>query len=128
MPAYRQSRFNVNVGAEYVVYAMALWRDGIVIMIIDDSQRPHWYPVELFSISEASVPSSWLFSYVRDRVNTLDPYAFWGYESLVHDPSHHAALIDRKKVALRVFLDECDRSDLPANELRKLEALQAVVS
>jgi hypothetical protein len=128
MPAYEHSKFNVSVEEEYAVYAMALWLSGIIILILDDNRRPHWYPVELFRISEPSMPTSWLFGYVLDRVSPLNPQAFWGYESLVRDPSHHAALVDRKISALRVFLDQCDRSNLAINELRKLETLQYAVS
>jgi hypothetical protein len=128
MPAYSGSKFNVTDGQEYVVYAMALWLGGIIIMILDDLQRPHWYPVELFRISDSTVPRWWSFGYVREPTGAFDPQAFWGYRSLIDDPGHHAALIDRKIEALRAFLNECDVTDLPPDELRKIETLRITAS
>ena len=128
MPAYRDSKFNVSPDQEYVVYAMAIWLGGILIMIIDDLGRPHWYPLELFRISDSALVSSWFFGLVQEPGGALDPQAFWGYKALIDDPRHHAALIDREIGALRVFLSECDTADLPADELRKIEALRIIAS
>lgn len=127
-PGYKHSVFHVTVGEEYNVYAMALWVGGLILMVLDDLGRPHWYPLELFRVSESSVPAAWRFGYIQERVGTMAPIALWGYRSLIDDPRHHEALIDRNRGALRVFLDECDRADLSVWELRKLEGLESIFS
>ena len=46
------SRSNVTVGVEYIVRAMALWTYGIGVLVMDDTGRPNWKPIELFRVFE----------------------------------------------------------------------------
>jgi hypothetical protein len=97
------SRFNVTVGAEYDVWAMALWTYGLGVLIVDDTGRPNWKPIALFVVGDGQVPTNWEFAAVAQR----DPVvALWGYPTLVRDPNHHDNLIERKLSALDAFLRE----------------------
>jgi hypothetical protein len=87
MPAYRQSRFSIAAGDEYVVYAMALWDGGLIVLVVNENQQTQWHPIELFRVSQPELPVSWQFGYVRKLTDALEPQAFWGYPSLIRDPS-----------------------------------------
>ena len=92
-------------------------------MILDDLKEPRWYPIELFTVSCPEVPSSWLFRFEEKPHDMLAPRAFWGYPSLVNDLSHHDALVNRKREALRAFVNEVDRTNLLPNEMHKIANL-----
>jgi hypothetical protein len=97
------SRFNVTKDDEYEVWAMALWTYGIGVLIIDDTGRPSWKPIDLFIVVDGRIPTYWEFAVVERREPVL---ALWGYSTLVSDPKHHDNLIERKLSALDVFLRE----------------------
>ena len=94
------SRFNISVGSEYLVHAMALWDYGIGLLVVDDNLRPNWKPIGLFEITDHSLPSNWKFRVVGDKGPVL---ALWGYRSLIENPEHHDGLIERKTSALEEF-------------------------
>lgn len=94
------SRFNVTVDDEYDVRAMALWTYGIGVLIVDDTGRPNWKPIELFGVVDGQLAANWEFAVVRGREPVL---ALWGYPTLVRDPDHHDNLIERKMSALDAF-------------------------
>lgn len=102
------SRFNVTVGRQYVVRAMALWTYGLGVLIVDDTGRPNWKPIGLFEVVDPQLPDGWEFAVLKDR----DPVvALWGYPTLIRDPTHHDKLIDRKNSALEAFLQETGERD-----------------
>lgn len=97
------SMFDVTVGDEYAVRAMALWTYGIGALIVDDTGRPNWKPISLFEVVDGQLPTNWEFAVVVQREPVL---ALWGYRTLVRDPDHHDNLIERKLLALDAFLRE----------------------
>lgn len=97
------SRFNITVGEQYDARAMALWTYGLGVLIVDDTGRPNWKPLDLFVVFDGGLPDNWEFTIVSQREPVL---ALWGYPALIHDPRHHDDLIDRKISAFRRFLDE----------------------
>jgi hypothetical protein len=129
MPYHDETNFRVTPGQNYEVYAMAWWPRGIIILILDDLVRPHWYPIYLFKVSNSSLPACWHFGTVGDPApRALEPMALWGYEALISDRNHHEALVYSKKDALRTFVKECFRPDLPDNERRKFEVIRGRLS
>jgi hypothetical protein len=97
------SNFNVTVDEEYDVWAMASWTYGIGVLIVDDTGRPNWKPIDLFAVVDGRLPTNWEFAVVRQREPVL---ALWGYPTLVRDPDHHDNLIERTLSALDDFLRE----------------------
>ncbi|HEU5474694.1 MAG TPA: hypothetical protein VFV67_28940 [Actinophytocola sp.] len=97
------SRFNVTVGQEYVARAMAAWTYGLGVLVVDDTGKPNWKPMDLFEVSDGRISPGWEFSTVKDRDPVL---ALWGYPTLIRDPRHHDDLIERKLPAYRIFLQE----------------------
>jgi hypothetical protein len=75
---------------------------------------PSWYPIELFDMVDASVPSGWLFrsAFEAARPRLAQGFeAVWGYPSLVADDGHLIALLEREPDAIATFLRESEASD-----------------
>ncbi|NUK00166.1 hypothetical protein [Streptomyces lunaelactis] len=86
---------------------MALWTYGLGVLIVDDTGKPNWKLIDLFSVVDRRLPNTWEFEVIKDRAPVL---AIWGYPTLVRDPNHHDDLIERKSSALEVFLREAQPS------------------
>lgn len=99
----KESRFSLVVGCEYIVHAMSIWRSTLMVLLVDESQLPNWYPIESFEISDGHLPCDWFFRRFQDEESLLR--AIWGYQQIASDPSHYDALIERVPDALRVFRD-----------------------
>jgi hypothetical protein len=99
-----QTIFHVSVGAEYFVYAMAHYNSAMILLLVDDTGKPNWYPIELFSVTHPKLPPEWFFSTSVANEHGVD--AIWGYQHLVSDRNHYEALIERDPDALRVFEEE----------------------
>jgi hypothetical protein len=101
--------FNVSIGKEYPVFAIASWQSVIILLLADEAHKPNWYSIELFSVTDARLPEDWFFS---NRVaNEHGVEAIWGYERLVSDPNHYEALIERHREAVAIFEQEKQRRE-----------------
>jgi hypothetical protein len=96
-------------------------------LTISDTSNPNWYPLPLFDVTDGRLPSDWGFV-VRGEDVRSPVLALWGYSTLVNDPDHHDALIDRRMSALRKFLQECDRSGLADEDLRRIKSLDELAA
>jgi hypothetical protein len=99
-----KSVFSVSVGKEYEVLAMSLWCGAVLLLLADEHHLPHWFPTELFSLSDPGLPAGWSFSPSLTNENGLQ--ALWGYERLITDASHYDGLLERDPEALRFFYEE----------------------
>lgn len=78
-------------------------------LVRDDLGYPYFVPSGLFEVGVWEIPSHWRFglcSGIRASGKRLwvDPCAaVWGYDELVRDPTHAAALGELEPVALEVF-------------------------
>jgi hypothetical protein len=96
-----ESIFHVSVGTEYLVFGMAAYNGVIVFLVLDDTHKPNWYPIEFFSVTDPKLPADWLFS--RNVANEHGIDAIWGYKNLITDPKHYEDLIEREPEALKIF-------------------------
>jgi hypothetical protein len=94
---YRNDKFfSLTIGDSYVVYGINI-QGGVLHYltchkITDD---PYWMPAELFEIVDYRLPPVWYFMFFGyGKSNKIN--AVWGYEELVMDPKHYAALILRE--------------------------------
>lgn len=76
--------FNVSAGREYYVYAMSLRSYGLGFLVVDDTGRPGWMPMELFEVVDGRIPSHWEFAPVERPSPVL---ALWGYPTVIRDAS-----------------------------------------
>jgi hypothetical protein len=83
---------------------MALWQSVLILLLVDDTNKPNWYGIELFSVTDSHVPVNWQFS--TGVANEHGVKAIWGYQRLISDPRHYEALIERETSALEAFCEE----------------------
>jgi hypothetical protein len=122
----------------YRVYGMALFKEsldqgvgpnsersrpetGLIVMVCHEwdkapTIRPDWFPMELFTVEDPSLPSEWEFatSWQFDRFKLPQPPvppARWGYRELVRSDEHFVGLLERDPAALAVFRAEHDRRE-----------------
>lgn len=97
----QKSKLDITIGRSYQIYAMALWRGHLVLLLCDDGGLPNWYPIDAFNVMSCQLPASWKFSYVQKPGSLLQ--AVWGYGRLIDDPEHYDALLERDADAVNVF-------------------------
>jgi hypothetical protein len=114
-----ESRFNLTKGRLYTVFGMTFRGPDAVLLVLDDTGKPHWYLLAAFSIRDARLPTGWLIGELEHSVVGL----VLGYASLAQVPTHHDDLINRSKRALRAFLTECDRAGVDPREAEALNRL-----
>ena len=107
---HRHTRYDLTVGSEYVVYALAV-RQGQCWYYTTGDDHPYYpvrYPAHLFSVSDGRLSSRWRYAYVpthRDHPILL-AFAAW-----VADPFFYDRLTDMEAAELQVFRDEKTRMD-----------------
>lgn len=97
----KKSIFDVVLGREYVVFALAVYRGVPLALLSDENDLPNWYPIDLFRIVDRQLPPDWLsaaFPQIDDGLQFLV-----GYEQMITDSSHYDALLEREPSALQVF-------------------------
>jgi hypothetical protein len=120
------ARFGVTIGVTYPIYAMRTFEGVLYILVIGDSGRPNWYLLDLFEGEGTKIPSDWEFCRSSEDRSGCS-FASWGYHSLIHNPLHHDALIDREVWALREFLEDCSKVGRAMGDGEKIAALQRIV-
>ena len=106
-----ESIFHVAIGREYTVFAVAVYRGATLLLLSDDNDLPNWYPVDLFSISDARVPQDWFSATYPENSDSLQ--FLFGYERLVSDESHYDGLLERVPADLAAFrMEKAKRESL----------------
>lgn len=81
------STFDLEIGKEYVVYAINLWKGLLSYLVVGEGLFPHWYLSELFSVTRNEIPPNWYFArFCEDEGFELN--AVWGYDELVNTEDH----------------------------------------
>jgi hypothetical protein len=97
----RRSQLALKVAHKYYVYGMNSFRGVIMTLVVDETDLPNWYPIELFEVVDPAIPDDWFFRRVEGSTNGLE--AIWGYKDLVLTPGHYDQLINRDPQALEVI-------------------------
>lgn len=101
--------FYVTIGKEYNVFSMVLWNSNLYVLLYDDTNNAHWYPIVLFSVSDNNIPLDWHFSLLPE--NNLGIEAIWGYKEMIKNSSHYEALIECHPEALKIFEEEKNKQE-----------------
>lgn len=105
--ATKRSAFHVVVGREYFVFALAVYRGVLLLLLSDEDHLPNWHPIDLFSISDGRLPQDW---YSAAYPGNDDGLQFLiGYERLIMDASHYDALLERDASAMQAFQEQTSR-------------------
>jgi hypothetical protein len=111
------SEFHVNVGKEYDVFGVSVYRGATYLLLLGEDRLPDWYPIDLFSIADPSIPDNWFSAIFAENDPILQ--FLMGYKTLIFDEGHYDALLEREARALNIFLEEvgvmADRSGAGAD-------------
>lgn len=94
-----QSMFHLTVDREYDVLGICLTREALQYLVWDDVERPQWYPVSAFVVTDDTLSPEWHFHIFPPYSNVT---AVWGYREL-SDEDHFDGLAERDPGALQVF-------------------------
>lgn len=104
-----ESTYPLTVGHEYCVLGMIIFENVLSFLVPDDLGGPCFAPGGLFELGDHNMPGDWKFA-LREGTRasgrelwTHPLAAVWGYEELVTDTEHVAALAERRPEALDVF-------------------------
>ncbi|MDX6283867.1 MAG: hypothetical protein QOH03_4938 [Kribbellaceae bacterium] len=100
--------FHLELGKEYEVYEMGLFNFGLIVLVVDSTGRPDWYPLDVFEIVHGAIPPEWVFA--RRAGNQEGMSAVWGHSRLANDQSLDEALTMHEEDAMEVFWREIIRS------------------
>jgi hypothetical protein len=104
------SEFDLQIGKEYVVYGISLWKELLVYLILGEGTYPHWYPSELFRVTRNELPPDWYFVR-RSQEEGYDVIAIWGYQELVNSEDHFDDLSNLEQRAIDVFVERKKQVD-----------------
>ena len=96
------SEFDLVPGNEYVVYGTMLSGSLLSYLIMGEGKSPHWYPAELFNVTQSDLPPNWHFG-VFSKEQGYVVNAIWSYEEMINDEEHFDALSDLEPNAVDVF-------------------------
>jgi len=102
----KESKFNVEIESEYIVYSMMRWGETLDYLIIGEkSEVPSWYPVELFEVVNHLLPPVYyfIFSKYKNYKGKESQLAIWGYKEMTTSLDHYIALTEENTRALEIF-------------------------
>jgi hypothetical protein len=71
---------------------------------VDDTDKPNWHSLELFTVSDSRLPSDWFFSSAVASEHGVE--GIWDYKHLIEDPQHYEGLIERRHEDVTLFEKE----------------------
>ena len=98
------SNFFLEIGNEYIVYAMIV-NDGYIWYYICDENftyYPKWHPCPLFEIVDDRLSKYWVFSYRREIDNNSSEF-IWAYPEWANDPMYYENLFDGREREVKIF-------------------------
>lgn len=114
--------FNIEIGAEFVVYGISLWKGSIDYLVSNKvTKNPEWFPAELFEVTSKILPVIWYFNFERYKNYKGEDVekAIWGYKELVKDAQHYSNLAENQKESIEIFKKRKRQIDEYENILAK---------
>lgn len=99
---FMSSQFTVTIGRSYVVVGMIFWRSTLNVLISDDYDSPNTFPIELFEVSDGSIPNWWRFGVFKDE----EFQAAFGYKELFDITYWNLLIGKRDQAAIDSFREE----------------------
>lgn len=105
-----RTEFPVVAGVTYQAFGIALFNDGLVVLVSNKWDKPMWLPLGLFRVKDPNIPAGWEFAYAPDEDLARDRTRGWqarlGYPDLVRSDRHNDELLEGDEAALRVFFNQ----------------------
>lgn len=93
----------------YVVYGMAIFREGLDYLIFDDFEMPMWYSADLFEVEDSILPTNWYHSFWGYEKFGIT--AIWGYSELVKSQDHFDGLAEQNEKDVDLFMKRKKETD-----------------
>jgi hypothetical protein len=102
------SKFDLELENEYIVYGISWWNGVVYYLLIGEGKYPHWYPSELFTVSQNAIPGNWFFTTFGDsEKNGLQ--AILSYNEMVNNlDEHYDSLMEYEPEATKIFFARVD--------------------
>jgi len=118
---FPETRFDLTVGLHYKAYAMMMINCGLAVLVTDDDDDPFWYPIQAFTIEDATVPEGWIFRNFPEvepggMPGEYRAQAIWGYPEMVRSNEHNEMLMNRQPEARAAFYAVRDYQDRASSQ------------
>lgn len=102
--------FELPLGKIFVVYGISIWQGVLNYLIVEDNEKPFWFPAELFVVEDTLLPSGIHYKYfgLQDKRGLN---ALWSYKEMVLNDQHYIDLIEREPDAEGVFFKRKNEID-----------------
>jgi hypothetical protein len=93
----------IRIDKEYFIMGIVMWQNALMYLV-DENGKPDWYPVELFELTDHTIPSFWFFkNFNKDE--SEDIVFVCGYYELCLEDGHYDKLLERDADALKTYFD-----------------------
>lgn len=95
--------YPININKEFIVMGLQLdINTNNIKYLIQNIGLPLWYPQQLFTISENTIPENWFVKHIVKN-NAGKIFFLTGFDELCNNDDFHDALMEREDWALQIF-------------------------
>lgn len=102
----REHKFALEIGKEYNVYAITLFRGYVWYYICDEdySYYPVWNPSPLFEVVDGKLSKFWRFNFIKEHPHYIGSETIFAFEEWANDPySYYDKLTDGDEAEVSIF-------------------------
>jgi len=88
----------LKAGAEYDVFALAVFEGRLSLQILDDLGYVSWEPAWLFDVIDSSIPADWICNFFRE-----EPSMIAGPPFVARDTKSYASMVQLESDAVNQF-------------------------
>lgn len=78
----------VTPGVQYEVHAVAVFEGSAALLVVDDIDRPTWWPTWLFDNVSSAIPSDWICAFFKE-----EPSLVIGPDFIARDIESYGAMV-----------------------------------
>lgn len=95
------SNVRVIVGKQYIVYAISIFRAVVFFQVVDNLDRPGWYPSWFFDNSDMTLPDDWICNVQHD-----DPQLIIGPSFVAKTEDAYNAMVQLEPESVKLFWEQ----------------------
>lgn len=88
----------LKAGAEYEVFALAVFEGRLTLQIVDDLGYVSWEPAWLFYVIDSSIPADWICNFFRE-----EPSLILGPPFVARDVDSYASMVELESAVVNQF-------------------------
>ncbi|MEF2965545.1 phosphoribosylaminoimidazole synthetase [Paenibacillus sp. M1] len=99
-----KTKFDFLKHVGYLVFGISIWNSALQYLLIEhEGGLPSWYPAEIFSCFDMSLPYNWYHKFYGYE-NETGIISVWGYKELVESQDYYIGLQERQAEDINIFL------------------------